>query len=35
MLFAPPGLPSGDVLVVAKIGGVRSQDGISIRVAAP
>ncbi len=31
----PPGLPSGDVLVVAKIGGLRSQDGISIRVAVP
>ena len=31
----PPGLPSGDVLVAAKIGGVRSQDGISIRVAVP
>ena len=31
----PPGLSSGDVLVAAKIGGVRSQDGISIRVAVP
>ena len=31
----PPGLPSGDVLVAAKIGGVRSQDGISIAMAAP
>ena len=32
---APPGLHSGDVLVAAKIGGVLSQDGISIRAAAP
>ena len=28
----PPGLPSGDVLVAATIGGLRSQDGISIAV---
>ena len=31
----PAGLPSGDVLVAAKIGGLRSQDGISIAMAAP
>ena len=30
-----PDVPAGDVLVLAKIGGVQSQDGISIRVAAP
>ncbi len=30
-----PDVPPGDVLVLAKIGGVQSQDGISIRVAGP
>ena len=35
IIVAVPDVPSGDVLVLAKIGGVQSQDGISIRVAGP
>ena len=30
-----PDVPAGDVLVVAKVAGLRSQDGISIAVASP
>ena len=30
-----PDVPPGDVLVVAKVAGLQSQDGISINVAAP
>ena len=30
-----PDVPPGDVLVVAKVAGLQSQDGISINIAAP
>ena len=30
-----PNVPPGDVLVLAKVAGLQSQDGISINVAAP